>query len=101
MGSVLSMEIFSEKEWRILKKELGLSHRQSEVIKYLFRGFSDKQISKKLGIAVPTVRTHLTRLFSRFHLQDRSELILYVFGCYRKWCINNSDGCKHWLANFR
>lgn len=101
MDSATDAEIFSEKEWGVLVKELSLSPRQSEVIKHLFSGRSDKQISKVLGIAVPTVRTHLSRLFSRFNLQDRNELILHVFCHFRKGCRTNGNGngCHRWLSN--
>jgi DNA-binding NarL/FixJ family response regulator len=47
------------------------------------RGRSDRQIAYELGIAVPTVRTHVTRLFRRFDLCDRIELVLHVVACVR------------------
>lgn len=93
-------EIFSKSEWTILFKELALSPRQTEVIKLLFKGHSDKQIARELKIAVPTVRTHLTRLFSRFNLQDRNELVLYIVFYFRQWCRTNGNGCPYWLSNF-
>lgn len=101
MNSATDTEIFSEKEWKILVNELSLSPRQSEVIQHLFSGRSDKQISRELEIAVPTVRTHLTRLFSKFDLQDRNELILHVFCHFRKGCRTNGNGngCPLWLSH--
>jgi len=99
MDSATDTEIFSEKEWDVLVNELSLSPRQSEVIKHLFFGLSDKQISRELEMAVPTVRTHLTRLFSRFDLQDRNELILHVFRHFRKTCRTNGNGCPRWLSH--
>lgn len=91
--------IFSEKEWDILANELSLSPRQTEIIQHLFSGLSDKQISRELEIAVPTVRTHLARLFSRFDLQDRSELILHVVRHFRKTCRTNGNRCPRWLSH--
>ena len=79
MALVSGTEIFSESEWTELVKELSLSPRQAQVVKCLFMGHSDKQIASDLQMAVPTVRTHLSRLFSRFDVQDRTELVLYVF----------------------
>jgi len=79
-------KVFTEEEWKMLCDELSLSPRQCEVIQYLLTGFSDKQIATQLNIAVPTVRTHLSRLFSRFNLQDREELILHVFFQFRSGC---------------
>jgi len=100
MLSTSDIEIFSEKEWRILVNELSLSPRQGEVVQLLFKGHSDKQVAQELQIAVPTVRTHLNRLFSRFDLQDRNELILHVVCYFRKWCRTNGNGCHSWLSNF-
>ncbi len=90
-------EIFSESEWAILFDELSLSPRQREVIQCLFFGLSDKQIAMKLKIAITTVRIHLTRLFSRFDVHDRNELILYVVHHFRKECRSNGNGCANWL----
>jgi DNA-binding NarL/FixJ family response regulator len=99
MGSATDTEIFSKNEWDVLVNELSLSPRQAEVIQNLFSGFSDKQISRELKIAVPTVRTHLTRLFSRFDLQDRNELILHVIRHFRNKCRTNGNGCPRWLSH--
>jgi DNA-binding NarL/FixJ family response regulator len=76
--------IFTESEWLEIVNELSLPPRQVEVIKYLFLAHSDKQIAMELKISVPTVRTHLSRLFSRFDVQDRTELVLYVVRYFRK-----------------
>ena len=87
MALVSGTEIFSEREWKELVKELSLSPRQAQVVKCLFLGHSDKQIVLDLQMAMPTVRTHLSRLFSRFDVQDRTELVLYVF---RHFCHEHS-----------
>ena len=84
MTLVSETEIFSESEWLQLVNGLPLSPRQIEVIKLLFAGHSDKQIARELQISVPTVRTHLSRLFSRFDVQDRTELVLCVFRHFRE-----------------
>lgn len=84
MALVSETEIFTENEWLEIVNELSLPPRQVEVIKYLFLGHSDKQIARELQISVPTVRTHLSRLFSRFDVQDRIELVLYVVRYFRK-----------------
>ena len=89
-------KVFTEEEWKVLSEELSLSPRQCEVIHHLLSGFSDKQIATKLNIAVPTVRTHLSRLFSRFNLQDREELILRVFCQFRRGC--RIKDCPRWPA---
>lgn len=65
--------------WRVLKARLKLSLRQEEIVGLILRGCSDKQIAAQLDLRVPTVRTHLSRLFLRLGVRDRVELILRVF----------------------
>jgi len=93
MTLALSTDIFSKSEWLQLTNDLPLSPRQADIVKCILCGYSDKQIAIKLHISVATVRTHLSRLFSRFNLQDRSELILYVFHQFRDSC--NEDRCPY------
>jgi DNA-binding NarL/FixJ family response regulator len=47
-------------------------------------GRSDKQIAREMGISISTVRTHVSRLFRKFDLSDRMELMLHVFACLRQ-----------------
>jgi len=86
-------QVFSESEWLELSSELSLSPRQAQIAKHLLLGCSDKQIATELEISVATVRTHLTRLFSRFDIQDRNELIVYVFSHFRERC--RANGCPY------
>ena len=81
----LAMEagIFDEKEWEVLVEELALSHQQGLIVHHLFKGKSDKQIAQDMGLAVPTIRTHMGRLFTKFNVQDRTELIIHVFHHFR------------------
>ena len=72
--------IFTEVQWDDLEDHLGLPKRQRQVIRHLFEGRSDKQIAEAIGIALPTVRSHLCRIYSKFDVQDRTELVLHVMG---------------------
>ncbi len=85
-------DIFSHREWGKLIGDLTLSPRQAEIVRHLFHGLGDKQIAQELSVALPTVRTHLNRLFSKFDVHDRSELILYVFWQFRHG--NGSSRCR-------
>ena len=71
-------EILTQPEWDRVVHSLPLAPRQADVTWQLLQGYGDKQIARNLGIAVPTVRTHLSRLFSRLKLQSRHELVLCV-----------------------
>jgi DNA-binding NarL/FixJ family response regulator len=81
-----SFRIFSKGEWACVAKELNLSLRQSDIVHCLFCGHSDKQIASHLNIRIPTVRTHLSRIFHKFGVSDREELILHIFKHFRDGC---------------
>ena len=76
-------ELVTEQEWISVRETLGLSPRQAQVVKALLRAKGDKQIARDIGISVPTVRTHLDRLFQKLDVEDRMELVVHVFGCIR------------------
>lgn len=83
MAATVQAEWLSEQEWCQLNEHLGLPPRQAEITMQILHGKSDKQIARELGISLPTVRTHTRRLFRKLGLNDRVELILYVFTCMR------------------
>jgi DNA-binding NarL/FixJ family response regulator len=93
-------KLFSNEEWDILFKELALSSRQKEIMRLLFDGSSDKQIANHLQIAVPTVRTHLERLFTKFHAQDRTELVVEVLRKFRAGCRAYGESCPRWRHEY-
>jgi DNA-binding NarL/FixJ family response regulator len=79
MALATRSEVFTENEWLEVLNELSLSPRQSEVI------------NRELQISVPTLRTYLNRIFTKFEVQDRVELVLYVVSQFREGC--RSNGC--------
>ena len=86
MLSTADVQVFTEVEWIELQRSLGLSRRQAQIVERLLCGRSDKQIARELEVSVPTVRTHLGRLFMRFDVADRCELILRMFAYWRDQC---------------
>jgi len=78
--------IFTKNEWDALTRQLGVSPQQGEIARLLLEGSSDKQISRRLGIAVPTVRTYLSRMFSKLDVQDRNELVVMMLRKFRSGC---------------
>jgi DNA-binding NarL/FixJ family response regulator len=53
----------------------ALSPREREVIELLARGYSYKEIADKLGIAMPTVNTHIHRIYEKLHVQSRGQAV--------------------------
>jgi len=75
--------ILSPAEWEHVVRRLRLSPRQAEITRLVLCGMRDKQIAATLGIALPTIRTHLRQVFTRHGLSDRLELVLLVFAVTR------------------
>lgn len=75
--------LFTSEEWEALANHLGFAPRQKETVKSLLDGLSDKQIADRLGIAVPTVRSYLQRLYAKHDVQDRTGLVVHIFREFR------------------
>lgn len=69
---------FDHKTWLAVSAELGLSPQLERVVELLLIGKRDKQIARELRIAVPTVRTYLSRIFLQVGAADRVEVVLRV-----------------------
>jgi DNA-binding CsgD family transcriptional regulator len=61
-------------------RDAGLSLREREVAHAVARGLTDKQIAHELGLAVPSVRTYLQRLFQKTGCTRRSALAGWLSG---------------------
>ncbi len=53
----------------------GLSPRESEVLRLLARGCAYKEIADVLGISMPTVNTHVHRIYQKLHVRSRGEAV--------------------------
>ncbi|MFN3999949.1 response regulator transcription factor [Algoriphagus sp.] len=52
-----------------------LSAREKEVLHWLSKGFSYKDIAEKLFISVDTVRTHIRNIYEKLHVGNRNEAL--------------------------
>lgn len=52
-----------------------LSLREKEVLEWLSKGFSYKEIAAKLFISIETVRTHIRNIYEKLHAQNRAEAL--------------------------
>jgi len=78
--------LFSDTEWTEIIESLSLSIREGQIMKGLFADKPDKKIAMDLKMAVPTVRTHIGRLFRKLDADDRQDLMLQVFKRFRQNC---------------
>ncbi len=55
-----------------------MTRRESEILKFLAAGYTNKDIANALGIEEVTVKVHVSHLLKKFNLAKRSELISYA-----------------------
>jgi len=55
-----------------------LSAREMEVLTYITRGFSNKEIASTLGISHQTVKNHVTAILRKLSVEDRTQAALYA-----------------------
>jgi len=56
-----------------------LTTRQFEVLVFLSRGYSSKQMARELGLSIDTVKNHLRSLYRTLGVRDRSAAIAVAF----------------------
>jgi len=56
----------------------SLTNREVEVLRYLARGLSKKEIAKQMHISVKTVEHHTTSVMRKLDIHDRVELARYA-----------------------
>jgi DNA-binding NarL/FixJ family response regulator len=55
-----------------------LTPRELEVLKLIAEGLCNKEIAKELSISEKTVKNHINNIFSKLHIYDRSQAMLYA-----------------------
>ena len=55
-----------------------LTGREREVLALVVEGFANKQIARRMGISEKTVKGHLTNLFQRIGVADRTQAALWA-----------------------
>jgi NarL family two-component system response regulator LiaR len=56
----------------------ALTERETEVLRLLAQGQSNKQIARNLHIAEKTVKTHVSNILSKLGVQSRTQATLYA-----------------------
>ncbi len=55
-----------------------LTERETEVMRLIATGNSNKEIAHKLGISETTVKTHVSKILSKLNLASRTQAALYA-----------------------
>jgi DNA-binding NarL/FixJ family response regulator len=56
----------------------GLTQREIEVLREIAAGHSNQEIADRLSISEATVKTHVNNIFSKAHLRDRAQAVVYA-----------------------
>jgi DNA-binding NarL/FixJ family response regulator len=66
-----------------------LSPREMEILQYIARGNSNKEVAYKLGISSQTVKNHMTSILRKLALNDRTQAAMYA--ARRGWIRLNDE----------
>jgi len=55
-----------------------LSPREMEILRYVTRGMSNKEIALALGISHQTVKNHMTAILHKLEVEDRTQAAVYA-----------------------
>lgn len=71
-----------QQEKPALKEIADLTPREHEILHYLARGLTNKEISVAAHLAVDTVKTHLRNIFRKLGVKNRSQAISLAIKLY-------------------
>jgi DNA-binding NarL/FixJ family response regulator len=60
-------------------KAVGLTERETTILKALARGLSNEAIGKELWVAEQTVKFHLTNIYRKLDVSNRTEAARYAY----------------------
>jgi two-component system response regulator DegU len=75
-----------DEQQRVTPEELGLTHRELEIVGYIACGESNKGIASQLFISEKTVKNHVSSILRKMALGDRTQVAVFA---YRKGLISN------------
>jgi len=56
----------------------NLTARELDVLKEITGGFDNRNIAKNLNLSEKTVKTHISNILSKLHLDDRTQVAIYA-----------------------
>jgi DNA-binding NarL/FixJ family response regulator len=81
-------EFARQDETRQLDGEVLLTRREREVLQWVARGASNREIAEALVISENTVKNHMRNILSKLHLSNRAQVMAYAL---RRGLVNNHE----------
>lgn len=66
------------KNKKIREKKSVLTEREMDIIRLLAEGMKNNEIAKRLFLSEKTVKNHLTNIFKKLKLNDRTQVLIYA-----------------------
>jgi DNA-binding NarL/FixJ family response regulator len=68
-----------ETEFSALDRPDPLTERETEILRLMAGGYSNKEIANSLGVAEGTVKNHVSNILSKLGVRDRTRAVLKAF----------------------
>ena len=59
----------------------GLADRECDVLELVAHGRSNAEIADMLVVSLPTIKTHVNRIFAMLHLENRVQAVVLAYEC--------------------
>jgi DNA-binding NarL/FixJ family response regulator len=66
-------------EFTSLDRPDPLTERETEILRLMAGGYSNKEIANSLGVAEGTVKNHVSNILSKLGVRDRTRAVLKAF----------------------
>jgi NarL family two-component system response regulator LiaR len=76
MSAVASQEVTVSRF--VADSASGLTTREQEVLQLISEGLSNRDIADKMFISEKTVKTHVSNILGKLHLEDRTQAAIYA-----------------------
>jgi NarL family two-component system response regulator LiaR len=76
MSAVTAQEVTVNRS--VTDSEGSLTAREREVLNLIADGLSNRDIARKMFISEKTVKTHVSNILSKLHLEDRTQAAIYA-----------------------
>lgn len=55
-----------------------LTERERDVLRLIAKGYTNQQIAAELYIGIKTVKSHVSNVLSKLHLEDRTQAAIFA-----------------------